>query len=60
MNVQTATAGQVRRVRAAIKRRRGRFSSGNEQLPDTPAKLRVGSFADSHPRMKRRADDAPQ
>jgi hypothetical protein len=60
MNASTPIAGQVRRVRAAMQRRGGRFSSGNERLPDTPAKRRLGSFADSRPRMKRRAEDAPQ
>ena len=60
MNASTPIAGQARRVRAVMNRRRGRFSSGNERLPDTPAKRRLGSFADSRPRMNRRGKDAPQ
>jgi hypothetical protein len=55
MNAQTQSTAttehrDVRRVGAAW-RRRGRFSSGNEARPDTPAKVRVGRYSQGAERL---------
>jgi hypothetical protein len=43
-----------RRRLVAVAPPQGRFSTGIEQLPETPSHLRVGSFADGYEQVGRR------